>query len=216
MRVQLDTNASEISRWILRLNDDQMPFAVSLALNSTAFDLRDEQREEIESRFTVRRSWVPRGVQVADRATKTKHEAVVHLAPDRDFLARFEEGGRVTPERSRAFAVPQEARRTTTGVIRKSERPRAFQFEEAGRGQRATVYRGRKGTFMIRRHDGEGLIAQRQGRGASSRVRVLFTFTGAATLPADLRFELTAERVLDEKLVANFERAFDRALRTAR
>lgn len=216
MELKITTNAPEVSRFMRTVFADQMPFAISLALNDTAFGIRKEQVEGMSTRFRIRRQWVLGGVRVTKRATKQDLEAHVAILPDRRFLFRFEEGGEVTPEKASRFAVPDEAKRTGAGIVSKGERPRAFDFEEAGRGPVAVTFRGKKRTFMIKRHDGSGAIFQRLGRADSGKLRTLFTFTRTADLPASLQFDLTAENVFNSTYQANFAAAWDRAIRSAR
>lgn len=215
MEFPMNTNSSQIADWILRMNADQVPFAFSRALNDTAYGIRHEQRSGMEERFTIRRQWVLSGIQVTKRSTKHDLEAEIAVDESRDFLNRFEAGGRVTPRGSR-FAIPDEARTTKAGVVSSRNRPRSFDFEFWGKGPNATVLRGNRRTFMVRRADGTGAILQRMGRRGSGKLRTLFTFATSAELPASMEFEVTAERVLQSTFRDNFEMHFDRAMRTAR
>lgn len=220
MDIIVDTNAAEISEFMRRLYADQMPFAVATAINRTALDFQKAEREGLQERFTIRRSWVLQGVKInrGDFATKTNLEARIHVDPARDFLVKFEEGETKRPISGSRLAVPDEARRTKKGVVSKTQRPRALKFVKHGEGVKAVVYRGQKRTFMILRPGGQGEIYQRygrRGRGGGS-ARRLFIFTPEAETPETLEFEATAERVVQDRFEMNFSEAFDRAVRTAR
>lgn len=232
--ITVDTNAAEVSDFMRSLFADQVPFAVATAINRTARDFQDAQRDLMRDRFTIRRPWVLQGVKInrGDFATKTKLEARVHIDPARDFLVKFEEGDTKRPRGSR-IAVPQEARRTKTGVVSRTQRPRALKFVKWGEGAKAVVFRGEKRTWMVQRKGGGGEIYQRIGRRRAGKTRTgrqmrrdagsrlsttrrLFIFTPEADTPDTLNFEETARRTVQDRFDANFSDAFDRAVRTAR
>lgn len=219
--LRVDTNASDVALFFRRFFQDQMAFATSLALNQTAKGIQQEQRAGLEERFKVRRAYVLQGVKVSKFSTKTDLEAIVEIDPTRRFLFKFEDGGTTRP-RGRSFAIPaDDIRRGTTGVIRKNQRPRSFNFKLAGRGPKAVVFKGDRRTFLIRRNDGSGAIFQR-GRGFNPRkgveqdLRHLFSFSPKVEVDDRLEFELTASTIFEELFNRNFDAAFDRALRTAR
>jgi len=216
MSFEIKTNAPEIAATIRALAGDQIPFAIAYGVTRTAWNAVDAQREGMEDRFTIRRKWVLRGVRVTKRAEKSDGEAHVAILPDRGFLVRFEDGGTVQPEKASRFAVPQEAKRTGTGVLRKNQRPRSFNFKKWGSGPVADVYRGDRRAFLIRKKDGTGGIYQRYGRSGRTRVRQLFSFTPDAQLEALLQFEPTAREVVAERLAPNIDEGLDRALGVGR
>lgn len=217
---EVSTNAAEVSGFLMELFADQIPFATARAINRTAIAFQAEERDRLTDRFTIRRPWVLQGVKInrGDFATKTKPEAIVRIDPGRDFLIKFEEGGTKRPRSGTRLAVPDEARRTKTGVVTRAQRPRAFGFVEHGRGVKAVVYRGQKRTFMVLRHSGRGEIYQRYGRRGrgSGFVRRLFVFTPSVEVDARLEFEDTARRVVQTRFEDHFGEEFDRAVRTAR
>lgn len=215
MEIQITTNAAEVSEFARRVFHDQIPFATSLAINTTAKEFQREQREGLKDRFTIRRRWVLTGIKInrGDFATKRKLVARIHVDPARDFLTKFEEGGIKRPTGTR-LAIPHAVRRTATGVVSRSFRPRALRFREVGGG----MAKGEKRTFLVRAPGGRGAILQRfgrRGRGGGS-TRVLYTFAPAARIDPILEFEETGARVVRDRFEPNFEAAFDRAVRTAR
>lgn len=215
MRINVRTNAAEVSRSMRFLFRSQFPFATSLAINETAKDFQAEQRAGMEERFTIRRPFVLRGVRISKFSTKRDLSAHVEIDPSRSFLFKFEEGGLTRPRGTR-FAIPDEVRRTKAGVVSRVLRPRALSFRRWGSGPKAEVFRGERRTFMIRTRGGRGVIAQRIGRRGRSRVRLLFTFSPTARIEPTLEFEETARTVVQDRFAQNFGAAFDRAVRTAR
>lgn len=222
MDIDVDIDTAEFNRFLVRLHRDQLPFATSVAINRTAKDFQEAQREHIHDVFTVRRKrWVDRSVKIKPFATKRRLMAKVGIHPPggderADILTKFESGGIKRPQGGRSLAVPDEVKRTKTGFIGKRQRPKAFDFELWGRGPEATVYRGRRRAFMIRYPDGEGFIFRRTGRGAGSRMRLLYTFTPQARIDPLLEFFETAEEIIQSRFDENFADAFAHAMDTAR
>lgn len=216
INVDVTTNAQELAGAMGRIMDDQLPFATSVALNRTAYEVRDAQRARLEERFTIRRRWVSWGIAVPERASKDRLSATIHVDPSRQFLIRHEEGGTFRPARSSRFSIPADAATTGTGLVRRSERPRAQGFRKVSEGPGVEVFQGQRRTFMIRRADGTGGVFRRRGRGRASEVRTLFRLRPRIDLEGQLGFHDTAERVYGEVFEKKFDEAWDRALRTAR
>lgn len=213
LNVKVETNAPEVAAWMRRVYRDQIPFATSRAINATALSFQDKQRKGIQERFTIRRDWVLRGVKInrEDFARKNKLEAIVRIDPARDFLVKFEQGGTKHPTGSR-LAIPDEVRRTKSGVVSRVLRPRALDFEAVGEGR----YVGAKKTFMLRKPGGRGVIFQFFGRRRNRKTRTLYTFAPSAKIDPILRFEQTASETIRREFEEHFSREFDRAIRTAR
>ena len=235
IQIELDTNASEVARWIQHVFSDQMPFALSLAINRTAYNVRDAIRSGIQHRFTIRRRWVVHGIQIprGGRATKQKLEAIVELERRRSFLAKFEEGGVKRGSVSLPIAIPTEHIRPTPQSLpplalypknlRLLERRDVSGFLAA----RTTLTRGNvrqwKGlrrTFVI---DPWEHRADRQLWGVWQRfgprrnqIRLIWAYWREIRIPPILKFYETGRRTIDAVWDRNFTAAFDRAIRTAR
>lgn len=102
------------SRTSLSRYPRQLPFALSVAINRVAVGARDEVREGLGEKFTLRNQWTLRGIQVL-AGSKANPVAFVR-APG--YMAIQEAGG----VRPGAWAVPSPDLRG--GVIPKAERPK--------------------------------------------------------------------------------------------
>lgn len=236
VEIEFDTNASEVERWIQWVFRDQLPFATSRAINSTAYDARDEIRKGIDERFTIRRRWVVNAIQIprGGRATKRKLEAVVLIDHRRKFLFKFEEGGtkRGTPDMP--IAIPTEhIRPVPTKVPPQALYPKNLRLQArrdidggmlAARTKLtrkgAVQWKGKRRTFVI---DPQHHRADRELWGVWQRtgpkrhqIRLIWAYRREIPIPNTLQFEATGKRVVDERWDINFARAFDRAIRTAR
>lgn len=224
--VKLDGIEQAISR-LTNIEQRQVPFAMSLALNRTAEEIQTAQRGELRSNFTIRRPWVEQGVKIArqNRSTKEKLSVSIEIDPSRSFLTKFEAGGTKTP-RGRSITVPHGAKRNKSDVIQKGERPRSFQFVQAASSlkTRTTIYKGLKRTFMIQRPDGSGLILRRMGRRGKGpahsmrdpRLKVLYILTPSAQLKPSLEFYSTGRRIAGERFMVNMNGFLAHAISTAR
>lgn len=222
-RLTVDSNVDEVSRALRRIWRDQIPFALSKAINETALDFQKRQRRHQRRVFTLRRPrFFKRAVKIrrGDFARKNDPVAIVRIEPpggqDRaDILTKFEEGGFKLPRGTR-IAVPVDVKRTGTGIVSPSMRPSRLGFEFHGRGPKAEVFKGEKRTFMLRRPGGRGAVFRRMGRRGSGRLRHLFSFTPRARIRGVLDFRLNAERTVRDRFAPNFRESFRRAIETAR
>lgn len=198
----------------------QIPFATSRAINFTLNDIQAAERERLRGAFTLRRpQFIEQTIKIGsgDRATKAKLIGTVRVDPERDFLAKFEAGGAKQARGGGSLAVPAEAlRRKRSDVIPAALRPKALQLKLHRTRGGKVQFKGERRTFIVEKSTFSYGILQRRGRGAGSRVVVLYWFQRAVALPPALRFEATARRVTAERFQLNFNRALDDAIRTAR
>lgn len=228
----VDLRASEVDAFMRTLASDQLPFATSLALNWTGRDFQGDERKHMAGAFTIRRKqFAERSVKIRpdERATKQSPEVTVRIdSPGgrSDIFAKFEDQTEKSPFRGRSIAVPTEhVPRTGTGVIRKGWRPSDLmgQAQQHGVGRvfkrRGDVYRGKEGTFLVRRPGGRGTILQRVGDDVQyhanlpTGVRALYQLVPRVRIQPVLEFEGTARDTVERVWARNFTRAFDRATR---
>lgn len=238
LEIHVDIRKAE--QYLRGMHRDQIPFALSQALNKTALKVQSEVREDIQESFTLRRrDWAMRTVKIGrgDFAKKNRLRAIVRMESPgggkrTDILAKFEKAHTKRPRGGSRLAIPVEVRTTKVGVTRKGQRPKSFEFVHHG----GNVWIGKKRTFMIRNPDGTGGIYQRTGprnkRGKrdtrdrrfrdkvvqrkDSSLRQLYRFTPTAGIDKRLHFEDTARKVVITTFHKEFAEAFKNAIRTAR
>lgn len=225
LRVTVDTKPAE--GFLNRLFREQIPFATARALNQTALDVQQAEREELSRNFTLRRrDWAMRNIKIRreDFARKHRLRAIVRVESpgggDRsDILAKFEEGGIKRPSSGKRIAVPVDVRRTGTGIVSPSMRPGRLNFQPRGGkvfSNRSNVMVGDKRTVMIRQPGGRGVVLQRKGRRKARKLLLLYAFRPKVKLSPRLKFESTARREINQVFNKNFDREFRRAIETAR
>lgn len=207
MRIEIDTR--DLDRMARRLQDleaRQIPFAVSKAVNSLAFDVRDKVRGSMPVNFTIRRNWVVNQIQVKRRAEKRDPggpEAIVGTSDAGKFLAKHEEGGPRTAL-GRFVAIPTRAVvRTRTDQIRKSDRPSAL-------GAKATVvdYRGNKWLALNK--------SRKWAQGSASKTRLLYLLRPRVDIDERLQLHEQGQYVVRTRGALALSDAVDYALKTAR
>lgn len=213
---RVDTNASEVSRFMRSIWSDQVPFVTSKAINETAKLFQSFQVKHQFRLFDVRRtSFIRRSVKIKPFSTKRRLWADVSIDPpggqaQADIIFKFESDIRKRPRDGGHIAVPIEAKRKS-GNVPKNLKPRALRLQAHGGG--GLVFRGERRTFLIRTNQG-GLLFQRVGRGARSRTKVLFSLEDQVPISPDLNFVFNARRVVDRDFVRIFDRVFDEVIRT--
>lgn len=197
----------------------QIPFATSKALADIALEFQRRQRVHLGQIFTLRRrTWAERNIKIAHFPTKTELYARIVVEspgdPNRsDIIGKFEDQRTKRARDGRSLAIPAEARRTSADIVRKSDRPRAFNFRSEG--NRAV---GDRRTFILplRSRAGARGIFQRVGRGKGSRIRMLFFLKpGAVPIEPTLDFYDTAIATVREEWGEKFDRRLREALASA-
>lgn len=179
----------------------QLPFAQSTTLNGLANATQAKVQDGLPSRFNLRRAeFIRRTVYRKpgeDFATKSRLEAGVRINPERDFLAKFEEGGEKTSRNGGRVAVPVDVRRNKNDIVSKANRPRVLLTKPK--------------VALLR-----DVIVQRVGRGRKAATRLLYVLKKSVRIPQRLGMAETARSVADTQTDAIAGAAIDKALRTAR
>jgi hypothetical protein len=202
LNINLTTNAGTVQKAMQGLSR-QLPFAMSQALNATAFDVRKQivDRTYPQS-FKVRNKRFASAMFRVEKATKRKLSAAVFDRLGKDYMAMQAEGGIKTP-RGNNIAIPGRLnQRTATGKIPRARQPR--QLLSNGKAYKTTLRGGQKA------------IVQPQGRGKSKRLKVMYVLEQAARIPKRFDFYEDANRVSRRNFDKNFSKAFARAKKTAR
>lgn len=213
MPLTLTVDTSSATSWLNDVANEQIPFAASKALNATAVDFQAAQFAHEQSIFHLNRpDWVKRSTKITHFAKKTALWATIAVSPpggDRraDVIAKFEEDTEKTSVAGHDIAVPIGARRNKANIVRSGDRPKSFNFHQVG-----NAVRGDRGTFIVTTAGGRRLILQRTRSG----VNALYLLTPRVVIRPDLDFEPTAVRTVDDRWLANFDRWFEEAMRTAR
>lgn len=227
MIVTVHTNAAQVSRTMLRLFRDQVPFANARAINRTAKEGQKRERAHMVDVFTIRRpAWVSRAIKIKPFARKRSPSATVQVEPPggpqrADVLARHERAHQREPVGGQSLAVPIDVRTSTREIVKKRDRPKAYAFSHVRTGAGgAEVYEGRRRTFMVRYADGSGWILRRTGPGTWGSLfegtTVLYRLVPEVPIEARLDFVDTMVRTVTTTYASYFRQEFARAVRTAR
>jgi hypothetical protein len=192
---QIATNIAQVMANVKKI-ERQIPFAQSKAINDTAFKVRQQiVRHTYPDAFEVKNPRFISAVLRVEKSTKTKLEARVFDRLGRDYLQRQAIGGTKLP-RGNSIAVPgvQNTARTAGGAIRKSDRPRNVLT-------RKDTFKTDKGIF------------QRRGK---QPIKMLYLLTPDANIPKRFPFYEDARRIVNDHFNANYRKALQQAMRTAR
>jgi hypothetical protein len=211
VRMQLD--AKPVERQLSALEQSQIPFATSLALNNLAKLAQGEIRAHYKTIFDLRRpDFIEKqGAKIMQFATKRDPVVTLGVDPKADFLSKFETGGE-RPKRGTHIAIPSLVRRNKRDIVTKGNRPRALI-------QRLGKKKGAGGVFVVGKDSADLRqpgIYQRTGRGGRGGTKLLYAFETSAQIPASLQFVQIAQRTAETQWASEFEKALAQALRTAR
>jgi hypothetical protein len=228
MDLSITVDANDVLANLKSIREDQVPFALSKAINDTALQFQRVELAHIHQAFTLRRpSWIDQSVRITHFAKKTEPWATIGIHPPggdqrADILGKFEDQTQKTASAGGSLAIPIDVKRNKFDIVTKGQRPRAFQFEKerTNTSTGITIYRGKSRTFMVKFGDGRGWIFKRVGAGAHGSLfegtQVLYALKPEVAIHANLDFESNAVAVVEGAWHANFEAAYEAALATAR
>jgi hypothetical protein len=219
VNLSIDVDVRPLLAGFSDVQQRQIPFALSQSINDTMAardraSIQSAVRSRLHDIFTLRRpEFHERSIKVVHFASKREPWGTIGIHPPggdarADILGKFETDTEKRPRDGRTIAVPIRARRNKRDIIVGRDRPRAFNFVQVGR-----TVRGDRGTFIIRKPDGSGLILQRFRR---KGVFALYRLVHRVDIDPDLRFVPTSSQLIDRMWADNFVRRFDAAMRTAR
>ena len=171
----------------------QQPFAMSKAINDTAFDVRRASITEYGRSFQIRNKAFIRSALRVKKSTKRNLQAHVWDRFNKDWLARQVTGG-VKKARSKQLLIPIQAKQTGRGT----KNPRSY-----------------KNTFVDKSKSGKPGLYQRWGRGGK-KVRLLFTMQPQVAITKGFKFFERANRATRRLFDGHFDTAWRYTKRTAR
>lgn len=173
---------------------NQVPYALSLALNETVKDARLKIINETWPKaVTVRNKTFMRAALQTRFASKTNLRVEIYDSLKRGSLSLHASGG-VKKARGGALAVPARSVPRTGKGVPDRLRPRN----------------------LSRKVVKNGLIFQAVGRGKNARLRLMYRLVSSATIKKDVPFYNDFARYMAEGARVRFPAAMARAMRTAR
>lgn len=187
---------------------NRAPFAVATACNAIANGVQSEVRKSLSANFTLRRKlFIEQSIyrnRATDFAKKGQRliQAIVRVNPERDYLAKFEDGEQKKPVNGLHVAIPLPKVRPSFGMIVK-DRDRLPALRGIPSVRKITT---QAGTFIVRDVKGRG----KAFRGA--RTDFLYKLQRSVPIRPRLGMVKTFENVVDDKAVPEMLAAMDKAL----
>lgn len=196
MDIRIDVaGAVELRNKVRSLATDQMPYAISRAVNETAYYARDKMIAQTRSAFTIRRPWVATGWRVIpSRKTDEPKVATLYLDPSRDMLVKFERGGTKVAISGGSLAVPEEARTGKKGLIPDRYAIRNLHLVAYRTKGGKVQLKGANRTFTMKGM-ANTVIAQRTGPGLGD-YKILYVFKRSVPIAPRLAFYATTRQAI--------------------
>lgn len=217
IEIYAEVHGSEAARKMLAAIGHQLPFVQSVAINATLNEIQQGIRDHVvlNPDFNLRRpDWILRTIYRrrgfwpdGDNASRHTLTGAVRIHPDRDILAKFEQGGEKWPRSGGELGVPVFRRQDPGVIIRRSSQYHLSKLPTVGEGKR----RRGASVFAIRTPAGK-FILERVRKGA---VRVLWAFRRKVPIKRTLGFHETAIRVFEQRWEPNLAAGIERALKTS-
>ncbi|MFN3614677.1 MAG: hypothetical protein ACK4WC_08980 [Rubrimonas sp.] len=205
MRFDVRHNIAEVERGLSNFAREQVPFAVSVAINAVAQQVAEEQDRQLRRALDRPTPFTLRGVGVS-RSSKRRLVAAVFVKDRQAAYLRFQEAGGVRQPAKRAIPVPAKLRRNRFGNMPRGAVANALAASNTFSG----TPKGGGQPGVYRRL---GATADRKGGFKLERV---LTWADQARYRPRLGFIKTARRVAANRIAPEFETALAKAIATAR
>ncbi len=212
MIVTIKTNVAKLMADLDRVGREQVPYAMARTLSGLAFDARDKIRADLATQFTIRNSWVSKGIQTvnAQKRDWPMQQAIVGTRDE--FMARQELGGK-KQARGDTLAVPVDARKVV-GSSRGELRPNTWPSKIVGKGK------GGGNKFFvntIRTGRNAGLEAVfRRSDDARYPLQVIYLMKKSVEVKPRWAFMATTQDVVNRNYAAKLGAELSKAIATAR
>jgi hypothetical protein len=195
---EMQFNMVDLERQARKLDGaiDQVPYALSLALNKAGTNTRQVLVQDTWPRHVTQRNagFIGRALRT-EFATKQNLRVEIYDDLNRGHLKLHAEGGTKIAKRQLAIPPQGSVTRTSSGV-RKSQKPAAIIASTPNRALRITA----RGIFF-----GEG-----------GRLHLKYGLTMSAAQPADVPFEQAFESTMRDEVRTSFPAAMAKAMSTRR
>lgn len=205
MEIKIETNLAELDVWLNQRVIKQAKFATSVALYETAKQAADTVRNQLPQDFTIRNTYVGKGIRVrpsgskAIRATGRGIEGMeAQVGTLDEFMARQELGGKKEGTGGKDIAIP--IRENPSDITTKSKWPKALM---------------RKKNFFIQPYKGYRAMFERTEK-TRYPIKIRYWFKPTVNVNKRWRMIDTITEVVAQHYDKNFEDAFNRAMKTAR
>jgi len=203
--VKVDVSEFEaLAAWYDYVARRQIPFALSLAVNYTAADAQARLREELPEHFTVRSTWVAKGIRIS-KLNKKGDDPTAEIWTKDKYMERQVFGGLKTDETSGEYVgVPIMARRPKTQRTTRGRWPGAL-----------AAQRNKYGLSRIDGGTSDGALGLWRYR-KNKTPRLYWILKQSVFVRARWPFFETVHEVVDDRWKSNVVRAWDFALATAK
>ncbi len=195
MDVTLQVKGDEATKAAMAALGKDAAFVTAQALNATANAAQQAIRDNLTGFTLRRREFILRTIYRrpgTDFAKKTDLRAFVRVNPQRDVLAKHEEGGRKVPGAGgRTVAIPLQAvKPNEMAIVPRRLRPAQLPRDQVRRVETPA------GIFLVRNRPGRG-SATRPGW----RTEFLYRLKPSTPLRPRLKFVETANKAVDQQWV---------------
>ena len=212
LNIHLDKK--EIERFGM-LAEYHLPFATARALTWTAKDAQTKVRGELPKRFTIRNSWVSRGIQIVPAKL---HNLEAEVGSRDKFMKRQEEGGTRYPL-GKHIAIPAGVKGSKKAKIKPQDRPKALLaagvYNSTRRRENRVFLVNEKTPPRYRHNLPIGIYAAQPNQKGTSKkgqgLTMLYALERKAEIDKRFGFKQTAKAVVNDR----FDRLFKLSLKLA-
>lgn len=210
MEISVKADIKAATRHLSSIQRKQVPFAVSQALNDTAFDARKAVQAQLPRKLKSPTPWTIRGVRVG-KSTKHRLVSRVYFNPDRAKYMRYQIAGGIRTEADGTIVMPKGIKLNKYGNIPRGKISRLLQKPNTFIG----TIKGVPGVWQRGHFTRSGRFSS-AGKGRQGSLRLLARFEDQAAYRPRFPMHKIVAGVARNRYGRHFRRRLAGALRTAR
>jgi hypothetical protein len=196
--LKMDVSAFQREADWLKGAQDQVPYALSLALNEAVAKTREHLITIWPHRVNARnKSFIHYALRRGPRATKTNLRVEIYDQTGKAFMARLEHGG-THQARGSNLAIPSGNVRIGAKGVSDRQKPRNLV------------------NAFVSNKNGRAAIYQRVGKGKKQRIKLMYLLKPSVQVPKKLSFHEDFVISMREEAMRSFAPAMAKAMRTRR
>ncbi len=203
--IDVSADFRKLERMLADIPQRQLPFAMSLALNDTAKDVKLAEERQMERKLDRPTPFTKRGVYVRG-STKKSLTVWVGIKDHQAAYLKWQAGGGVRKPKGRALVIGAGLRRNKYGnlprnaVARAVTKPNTFATKRNGRGK----------------HLAPGIYQRGRKVRGKTKLKLLVAFEPRAKYQPRFPFQATARRTAEGAMQSHLLRRIKQAVETAK
>ena len=220
MQAQVSSNAQQLNSFLSRVKREQLPFAMSKAVNGMAFEAKEQEQNKLDRYFDMRTGWLrKKGAMPIVRSSKRQFPDVHAILGVKDEVAAKNVTGEDRRATGEQLAVPiSDITRPDIGTPKGTLPPSKFpgRLVKDDKGSRSKSRRRKKPkAFFMTGSGGTEMVAIRKGKDRLP-IKPLYVFKSEVDIKEKWPLVDNVNRMVAQDYEQRFNRELEKAMASAK